>query len=111
MNNAQRKKANAILFKNCKRYLRGELSILSPKILFTQGNEAKEAIGTIRDKIIRCLDEFASIIELKGKPVFWLHTYHPNNWGAFNKQRSFDKKNKGHDKLSGSFLNIPSKIL
>ncbi len=104
MNNAQRKKANAILFKNCKKYLHGELLILSPEILITQGKEAKEAIWTLRGKSIKRIDEFASIIELNGKQIFWLHTYHPNNWGAFNKQRNFDKNNNvalGWVKYSG----------
>jgi len=93
MNKAQRRKANAVLFKNCKRYLRGELLILSPEIIITQGNEAKEAIWSLRKKIIERIDEFASVIKLNNKQVFWLHTYHPNNWGAFNKQRNFDKTN------------------
>jgi len=109
MNKAQRKKANAILFKNCRRYLRGELHILSPNILITQGNEAKEAICSLRDKITEHIDNFVSIIELNGKQIFWLHTYHPNNWGAFNKQRNFDKNNNvalGWVKYSGLIHNF-----
>jgi hypothetical protein len=104
MNKEQRKKANAELFKNCKRYLRGELQILSPQIIITQGNEAKEAISSLRDKIINRIDDYASIIELNNRLVFWLHTYHPNNWGAFNRQRDFDKNNdvaRGWVKYSG----------
>jgi hypothetical protein len=104
MNKAQRKKANAELFKNCKMYLRGELNILSPDIIITQGNEAKEAIWSLRDKVINRIDDYASIIELNNRFVFWLHTYHPNNWGAFNRQRDFDKTNdvaKGWIKYSG----------
>jgi len=103
MNKAQRKKANSILFKNCKMYLKGELEILAPEILITQGNEAKAAILSLRDKMIERIDEFASIIMLNGSLVFWLHTYHPNNWGAFNKQRNFDKEKNiasGWDKYS-----------
>jgi uracil-DNA glycosylase family 4 len=93
MNKSQRKKAKAELFKNCKRYLRGELSILSPEIIITQGNEAKKALLSLRDKIIKRIDEFASVMELNNGQVFWLHTYHPNNWSAFNRQRDFDKGN------------------
>ena len=26
---------------------------------------------------------------MNGRKVFWLHTYHPSNWGKFNKQRHF----------------------
>jgi len=94
MNKAQRKKADTILFHNCKQYLKGELSILSPEIIVTQGAEAKEAIKTLNEKIIERIDEFSSKIMLNRNKIFWLHTYHPGNWGAFNKQRNFDKENK-----------------
>jgi len=94
MNKKQRKKADKILFKNCKRYLNGELKILDPDILVTQGNEAKLAISFVRGNIVKRINEYASIITLNGKQVFWLHTYHPNCYGAFNKQRNFDKTKK-----------------
>ncbi|MDH5632688.1 MAG: hypothetical protein OEZ10_06785 [Gammaproteobacteria bacterium] len=94
MNKKQRRKADAILFKNCRGYLGGELEILSPDILITQGNDAKKAIKLLKESTTHTIDEFASIIKLNGKHIFWLHTYHPNNWGAFNKQREFDKTNK-----------------
>jgi uracil-DNA glycosylase len=94
MNKKQRKKADAILFKNCRGYLRGELEILSPDLLVTQGNEAKKAIKLLKESTSQIIDEFSSIIKLNGKHIFWLHTYHPNNWGAFNKQRDYDKNNK-----------------
>ncbi len=95
MNKEQKEKADTVLFKNCKGYLPGELQVLSPEIIVTQGNEAKEAIGLIiYDKIIERIDEFASIIKLNGKNVFWLHTYHPRSGKYFHKQRDFDKNNK-----------------
>ena len=91
MNNPHRRKANAILFRNCRVYLKGELSILSPEIVVTQGSEAKAGIESIREETIQRFNEFSSIILFEGCEVFWLHTYHPSNWGAFNKQRDFDK--------------------
>ena len=91
MNKKQRKKADKKLFQNCRQYLGGELKILDPQIIVTQGNEAKLAISRLLTNTTSRLDEFASIITLNGKKIFWLHTYHPNNWGAFNKQRNFDK--------------------
>ena len=91
MNNPQRKKASAVLFRNCQRYLRGELAILKPDIIVTQGNEAKSAICTMKDQTVQSLDEFASVISFIGKKTFWLHTYHPANWSAFNKQRNQNK--------------------
>lgn len=94
MNKKQKKQADKVLFKNCREYLGQELEILNPKIIVTQGNEAKFGIEKCREKTLKVLDQFAQTIELNGKPVFWLHTYHPNNWGAFNRQRNFDKENK-----------------
>ena len=93
MNNKQRKKADKILFKNCRKYLRGELQILNPAIVVTQGAEAKKAIESISEDTVTIINDFSSIIKVNGNDVFWLHTYHPNNWGAFNKQR-IPNKNK-----------------
>ena len=90
MNKAQKEKADKILFENCREYLKPELEILAPEIVVTQGNEAKKAILALGAHI-RGIDDFASIIKLNGKKVFWLHTYHPNNWGAFNKHRNANK--------------------
>lgn len=94
VNNEGRKKAPKRLFRNCKRYLSGELKVLDPEILVTQGDEAKLAISSLRENTVERIDEFASIIVLNGKQVFWLHTYHPNCYGAFNRQRNFDKSKK-----------------
>jgi len=92
MNKAHRKKADKVLFKNCQKYLKTELNILDPEILVTQGKEAQKAISSMQEVKIKNIDAFASIIRLGGKKVFWLHTYHPNNWGAFNKHRAFNKE-------------------
>lgn len=92
MNNPQRKKAGKILFKNCRKYIKEELRILGPKILVTQGNEAKHAVALIVESPLKMIDDFATIIRINGKETFWLHTYHPNNWGAFNRHRAFDKE-------------------
>ena len=102
MNKPGRKKANKILFRNCQKYLRGELEILRPDIIVTQGAEAKEAVESFYE-ILETIDEYALTIEMGGREVFWLHTYHPANWGAFNKQRDFDKPRSlalGWDKYS-----------
>ncbi len=92
MNKKQKKQADKILFKHCREYLDEELAILDPKIIVTQGNEAKFGIERFREKTLKVLDKYAQTIELNRKSVFWLHTYHPNNWGAFNRQRNFDKE-------------------
>src|SRR3990170_1905115 len=94
MNKSQKKKADKILFKNCQKYLKKELEILEPKIIVTQGNEAKNAILEIIESRIKNINGFASIVNINNRETFWLHTYHPNNWGAFNKQRHFNKETK-----------------
>ncbi len=91
MNKPQRKKADKVLFKNCQEFLAKELEILNPEILVTQGNEAKKAISILASHV-RDIAPFTSVIKLNGKEVFWLHTYHPNNWGKFNKQRDLNKE-------------------
>lgn len=91
MNKTGNKKADRVLFKNCRIYLKEELSILDPKIIVTQGNEAKTAVQEICEETINKFDEYASIIRFNATEIFWLHTYHPSNWSAFNKQRNFDK--------------------
>ncbi len=91
MNNEHNSKAASVLFKNCRGYLQSELAILSPAIVVTQGNEARDAMSRLVRKVSPGIDDFTWTGELGGGPVFWLHTYHPNNYGAFNKQRAFNK--------------------
>lgn len=111
MNKVQRKKANAILFNNCKRYLKEELKILSPDIVISQGHEAKNAVWSLYITLKR-FDEFAAIIKINENKVFWLHTYHPANYGSFNKQRNFDKDNNialgwhKYSELIFNFINV-----
>ena len=97
MNNEHRKKASAVLFRNCRRYLAGEFLILLPEIVVTQGSEAKDAMTYGLAQIQRRLDKFAAIAEIEGRKVFWLHTHHPSNYGAFNRQRDFNKKTQTAD--------------
>lgn len=92
VNNEGNKKADRVLYKNCQRYLKGEMTILSPEIIVTQGNEAKVAVRSLCEKNVKRFDEYASIIRLNGDDVFWLHTYHPSCYGRFHTQRDFDKK-------------------
>ncbi len=94
MNKSGNKKADAVLFQNCRGYLKGELSILRPEIIVTQGDEAKKAVVSIREKTLSRMDDYASIIRLNGDDIFWLHTYHPSNYGLFNKQRTGNKTKK-----------------
>jgi hypothetical protein len=92
MNRPQRQKAKSTLFRNCQGYLSGELAILKPDIVVTRGNEARLTIHALLSGVIEQFDQFASIIELGGRRIFWLHTYHPRYWGGFNRQRNFDRE-------------------
>lgn len=90
MNKPGRKQADKVLFRNCRKYIQGELEMLCPDIIVTQGAEARKAVGSFY-KPPKRIDEFASVIRMNSRKVFWLHTYHPGNWGAFNRQRNFDE--------------------
>ncbi len=90
MNKPGRKKADRILFKNCREYLEDELEILCPDIIVTQGSEAKRAVASFYEPL-KCIDEYASIIRMNSRKVFWLHTYHPSSYGGFYRQRDCDK--------------------
>ena len=82
------------LFRNCAPYLRGELTVLRPEILVTQGRAAAISVEEIMNSRIRRFDEAASIIDLSGRATFWLRMRQPNladaryleqkdDWGAY----------------------------
>lgn len=80
-----REMSGDILYRNCKNYLRGELSILNPDILLTQGVKAKEAVAFSTNEISH-LDEYRTIVDLHDRihmlsinehPVLYIQTIHP----------------------------------
>lgn len=85
-NKPGRSQADPRLFKNCRRYLAGELRVLRPDIVVSQGDWAKFGMNSIVE-IERRIDEFARIARFDGRAVFWLHTYHPSRFGDFYRQR------------------------
>lgn len=101
LNRSGRKQAASTLFENCRRFVPGELIILKPDIVVTQGGWAKHAIlknFPVEQNVPRVVEApkykrgahyEAGLIELEagGKKVLWLQTYHPNNYGFFNPQR------------------------
>lgn len=89
MNKTGNDLADERLFLNCRPYLSGELSILCPDILVTQGQYGQSAIKEIYGSGESVQgDAYASRIEMDSRPVFWLHTSHPGRFGDFNRQRS-----------------------
>ncbi|MGC9964510.1 MAG: uracil-DNA glycosylase family protein [Syntrophobacteraceae bacterium] len=97
MNN--HKQAKPQLFKNCREYIGGEVTILEPDILVTQGKWAKEAVEN--EKVFKILPgsednqvcSYIKWVHIGGKQTLWFHTYHPRNFGMFNKQRRYCFKN------------------
>ena len=82
-----------ILFKNCRGYLSGELEILRPDILITQGVQARDALRSLyRDPA----DQMSKIVWVPfgaGHEALRLWTYHPTSrYQYFGKERDFDKK-------------------
>ncbi len=93
--------ADPRLFEKCRRFIPGELGILSPEIIVTQGNWAREAIlGSleVREHVVQRVDapgykldalyETALVkVEPGTDSCLWLHTYLPGDYGRFNPQR------------------------
>ncbi|HEY9076214.1 MAG TPA: uracil-DNA glycosylase family protein [Anaerolineaceae bacterium] len=94
MNNPQRAKAKSILFRNCRGYIPGEVSLLEPDIIITQGDEAQQSISGIFPEFTAIHLTYNQIelpevrvISIHNQPVIWIHTFHPRNFGPFNEQR------------------------
>ncbi len=93
-NNQGKSKASGVLFRNCRQFIPGELRILEPDILVTQGGEARDVIVKEcrllkheRRDIHEAAYETGLIMLVSGRETLWLQTYHPNNYGRFWKQR------------------------
>jgi hypothetical protein len=97
MNNERRSQADSILFENCREYIIGELSILDPNILVTQGKYARMVAEKMKIKEVlhkenisgaSSKEEDYHIVQMNnGKMIVWIHHYHPNNYGTFKKNR------------------------
>lgn len=88
--NPDHQSAPAVLFRNCRKYLQGEITLLRPDVLVTQGKWARVAVEQSLE-----VREFAGArspcspgrLQLANRPVLWLHTNHPRDFGRFNQQR------------------------
>lgn len=92
MNKDENSRADYRLFENCREYIPGEIRILDPDILITQGDEAKWAIeiGFAESNTPVVTDPSECnyhLIEMNGKNVLWFHTFHPRRFGDFYRQR------------------------
>jgi len=79
------READIKLFRNCRAYLKGELEILRPHILITQGNNAKDSIENLAvDR--KKLGDYVEKIDI-GFTLLWVRTYHPSSYGFYYKQK------------------------
>ena len=92
-NKPGREQASQLLFDNCRGFIPGELEILDPDIIITQGKWGKLAIDGIfpqlvsPDYIPKSLSE-VKIITINNHPVIWIETFHPRYTGFHTKNRS-----------------------
>lgn len=76
------KQAPAHMYRNCRRYLEGELTILAPHVIITLGKKAAKPLESWR----RTGRE--SAIEVGGQPAYWLELVHPTaRGGAYVSER------------------------
>lgn len=99
-NKSQRRQADRRLFKNCRRFIPGELRVLGPDVIVTQGGWARAAVlegFDVQQHVVRkdpvtgyrrAAHYETGLIGLEPRRnTLWLHTYHPNSYGHFNPQR------------------------
>ena len=92
-NKPGREQASQLLFDNCREFIPGELEILDPDIIVTQGKWGKFAIDRVFPQLVSpdYLPESLSevkIISLNDHPVIWIETFHPRYNGFHTKNRS-----------------------
>ena len=88
-NKPRRGQADKRLFDNCRQYLRGELEILCPDIIVSQGDPAGVGVAFVVGEDQpppRCRP--TKRVHLGNREVFWLHTYHPGARKYFYPQRA-----------------------
>ena len=85
-NKPRRRQADAGLFQRCRSYLSGELAVLRPDVIVTQGVQAKIGVSSV----VGCWpskDRVVNRVQLAGREVFLQHTHHPSAFGWFYRQR------------------------
>jgi len=82
----------AVLFKNCRRFIAGEVEILCPDILVTQGRWAREAVSAafpvLRQEQMPDHPEYGyEIIDLADREVIKFNTAHQRAFGRFWREK------------------------
>lgn len=108
MNKEGRAQADSRLFKNCREFIAGELDILAPDVIVTQGDKAREGLAMAYEEIqkgipgVRKTKE-VKLISIAEQTVLWIHTYHPAQKQSYFKKRNWVKKER-YSRLIESFL-------
>lgn len=92
MNNQGRRQAADALFNNCRGYLPGELRILQPDVVVSQGSPAKRAMEqfNVLEPRLRTTDGLrceATVVRIGPKNALWIPTHHPSAYGVFWPQK------------------------
>lgn len=82
--------ASPVAYLNCHRYLPGEIKVLNPDVVVTQGKEAKVGIEALLESPIK--DGIAAEVLLCGRRRFLLRTDHPRYAKGFYKQREQSRR-------------------
>ncbi len=73
--------ADPILFRNCEGFILGELEILEPRVIVTQGAKAKKVLEACEEteETIPGRRRLSNtrIVRISDRRVLWIHTYHP----------------------------------
>lgn len=92
-NKDDKSQADGRFFWYCKEYLKGEIAILNPDVIVTQGNQACWSIQSEYEQSITLIEveenpqlcNFGTI-EIEGRERIWFHCYHPR-YGRYWSQR------------------------
>jgi len=111
MNKKGSRMAEKRLFINCREYLQGEIKILQPDILVTQGAKAREAIEEVFAGRIKGYESLNILDLCKFKVVeivdrhnsLWIPTDHPSYFKRFWKQ--YDNCWSIYEGAVGKFMN------
>ena len=95
MNKKENRQADSRLFINCRGYMKGEMVVLDPDVVISQGDLARKAVRsavTVKEER-RCDGAghkcwWACVTMPSGRTGLWFHTYHPNQRsGLYGKNR------------------------
>jgi hypothetical protein len=102
------KQGRDVLFRNCRRFIPGEVAALKPDLIVTQGGYARDSIaGKFPVKATRSLPENPQygyqVIEVNGRSVMKFDMAHPTAWGAAY-QREIDAAGSWYMAVGHEFL-------